>query len=119
MISLQNLYRCIDILAKLHAKANNSNDKQMILEISYIIQQELEIVADWEDKQPSIRMGTKKIELEKLLKDNIQLTKVNKALYDDNSKLVKIIQSRITDIGNEFQKIERQFTNLKEQINRL
>lgn len=47
MINGRDLSRCIDILSELNANANNKRDKSLILELGYIIKQELDLVKAW------------------------------------------------------------------------
>ena len=43
MIDAKDLRRCMNILAELHASSRSNNDKQLILELGYIIKQELDV----------------------------------------------------------------------------
>ena len=77
MINGRDLSRCIDILSELNANANNKRDKSLILELGYIIKQELDLVKAWESShnEQTRRRGGEPIDINKLLEDNAQLYK--------------------------------------------
>lgn len=96
MIDGKNLNRCIDILSELNANATSRRDRELILEVGYILKQEYDIIKEWENSQnrDSSKKGVK-LDANKLLEDNIQLCKENATLLKDVAKMKDIIESKI------------------------
>lgn len=118
MINGKDLSRCIDILSELNANANNKRDKSLILELGYIIKQELDLVKAWESShnEQRIRCGGAPIDVEKLLEDNAQLYKENETLLKNLNKLKGIIESKIPAIQEDLTVINRKFDILNNHI---
>lgn len=118
MINSRNLNRCIDILSELNANASNSLDKALILELGYIIKQELDLVEAWENShnEQTRRRGGKPIDINKLLEDNVQLYKENETLLKNLDKLKTIIDSKIPSIQEDLTTISRKFDLLNNHI---
>ena len=94
MIDGKDLNRCIDILSELNASITSKKDKQLILELGYIIKQELDLVKAWESShnEQALRIGGQPIDINKLLEDNAQLYKENETLLKNLKKLNDIIE---------------------------
>lgn len=118
MINSRNLNRCIDILSELNANASNSLDKALILELGYIIKQELDLVEAWENShnEQTRRRGGGPIDINKLLEDNVQLYKENETLLKNLDKLKTIIDSKIPSIQEDLTTISRKFDLLNNHI---
>lgn len=118
MINSRNLNRCIDILSELNANASNSLDKALILELGYIIKQELDLVEAWENShnEQTRRRGGEPIDINKLLEDNVQLYKENETLLKNLDKLKAIIDSKIPSIQEDLTVISRKFDLLNNHI---
>jgi hypothetical protein len=118
MINGNDLNRCIDILSELNANANNKRDKSLILELGYIIKQELDLVKAWESSHNGqrLRCGGAPIDIEKLLEDNAQLYKENETLLKNLNKLKGMIESKIPAIQEDLTVINRKFDLLNNHI---
>lgn len=120
MINGRDLSRCIDILSELNANVSNKRDKTLILELGYIIKQELDLVKAWESSHNEQRMrrGGEPIDINKLLEDNAQLYKENETLLKNLEKMKGIVESKIPSIQEELVVIEGQFNALNHHIER-
>ena len=120
MINGRDLSRCIDILSELNANVSNKRDKTLILELGYIIKQELDLVKAWESSHNEQRMrrGGEPIDINKLLEDNAQLYKENENLLKNLEKMKGIVESKIPSIQEELVVIEGQFNALNHHIER-
>ena len=118
MISARDLRRCIDILAELNAGAN-SDSKRLILEVGYILKQELEAVEAWDSQFKDKKRGYGNIDVNKLLEDNTQLFNENKQLQDLNLKLKEVIDQRIPNVERGISEVNRKFNIMSETINKL
>lgn len=99
MIDKDSLSRGIDILADLNAKIKDNADKAKLLELGYILKQELMFVKKWETEQLDDRSrGRKNIDLKKLLEDNTQLFNENRTLLEANNRMRNIIEQKIPEI---------------------
>ena len=110
MISAKDLNRRIDILAELNVNATQ-HDKRLILEVGYILKQELETVNAWDASQLSNRERGRQpnIDVKKLLEDNTQLFNENKQLHELNLKLKEVIDQRIPKVENAVNIINEKF----------
>ena len=120
MINGRDLSRCIDILSELNANANNKRDKSLILELGYIIKQELDLVKAWESShnEQTRRRGGEPIDINKLLEDNTQLFKENEKLLKSLAKMKEIIDSKIPAIQEDLSVINGKFDMLNNHIER-
>ena len=118
MISARDLRRCIDILAELNAGAD-SNSKRLVLEVGYILKQELEAVEAWDSQFKDKKRGYGNIDVNKLLEDNTQLFNENKQLQDLNLKLKEVIDKRIPNVEEGINEVNRKFNIMSETINKL
>ena len=120
MINGRDLSRCIDILSELNANVSSKRDKTLILELGYIIKQELDLVKAWESSHNEQRMrrGGEPIDINKLLEDNAQLYKENENLLKNLEKMKDIVESKIPSIQEELVVIEGQFNTLNQHIER-
>ena len=119
MISAKDLRRCIDNLAELNAGADTSS-KRLILEIGYILKQELEMVESWNSQfKDNKNRGYGDIDVKKLLEDNTQLFNENNQLLDLNMKLKEVIDTRIPNVEKGISEVNRKFNLMSETINKL
>ena len=120
MISAKDLNRCIDILADLNVNATQ-HDKRLILEIGYILKQELDVVNAWDSSQLSNRERGRQqaIDVKKLLEDNTQLFNENKKLIEMNLKMKEVIEQRIPMVEDHIGSINEKFDTLQSVINKL
>lgn len=118
MINGRDLNRCIDMLSELNATANNKRDKSLILELGYIIKQELDLVRAWENShnEQTRKRDGESIDINKLLEDNAQLYKENETLLKNLNKLKGMIESKIPSIQEDLTAISRKFDLLNSHI---
>jgi hypothetical protein len=105
-------------LAELNAGAD-SNSKRLILEVGYILKQELEAVEAWDSQFKDKKRGYGNIDVNKLLEDNTQLFNENKQLQDLNLKLKEVIDQRIPNVEKGISEVNRKFNIMSETINKL
>lgn len=118
MISKEQLDKCINILAELNARMTSTKDKTLLLEIGYIIKQELDNVTAWEEAHP--RSGSfKQVDTNKLLEDNIQLCRENQTLIQSVNELKTMFEKALPSVQTRLQLIGEKFDTLNENINRL
>jgi hypothetical protein len=105
-------------LSELNANANNKRDKSLILELGYIIKQELDLVKAWESShnEQIRRRGGEPIDINKLIEDNAQLYKENETLIKNLNKLKGMIESKIPSIQEDLTVISRKFDLLNSHI---
>ena len=120
MINGRELNRCIDILSELNANTSSKRDKSLILELGYIIKQELDLVKAWESShnEQITRRGKEPIDINKLLEDNTQLFKENEKLLKSLAKMKEIIDSKIPAIQEDLSVINGKFDMLNNNIER-
>lgn len=117
MINSKDLTRCMDNLAKLHANASSRKDRTLILEIGYIIKQELYLVKIWENSHSNSAEAMKQpIDTKKLLEDNTQLYRENEKLINSVKALEEIINSRIPCINDDLAQIKNKFDILNNNL---
>lgn len=120
MINSKDLNRCIDILAELNAGAD-THSKRLILEVGYILKQELETVNAWDASQLSNRERGRQqqIDVKKLLEDNTQLFNENKKLVEMNLKLKEVIDQRIPRVEDGIKSVHDKFNIFEETLSKL
>ena len=109
-MSSEELNRCIDILAELNSQAN-STQKRLILELGYMLKQELNYVINIEESSQT-RTKYGKLELDALLKDNTQLFNENRKLLETNRELKQIIESTAPMIDQKIGILQEQLGQL-------
>lgn len=88
MISKEKLNRCLNILSELNARIPIQYDKNLILEVGYIIKEELNRI-ELENK----------LDIKKLWQDNVALAKDNDTLHKTVQHLTSIINEKIPSIN--------------------
>lgn len=88
MISKEKLNRCLNILSELNARIPIQYDKNLILEMGYIIKEELNQI-ELENK----------LDIKKLWEDNVALAKDNDTLHKTVQHLTSIINEKIPSIN--------------------
>lgn len=116
MINGKDLNRCIDILSELNANAASRKEKQLILELGYIIKQELDLVNLWEQNHNNSIRGRERIDINKLLEDNAQLYKENQTLLKNLDKLKTMIETKLPSIQTDLTEIKNEFNVLNNHI---
>lgn len=87
MISKEKLNRCLNILFELNARTPIQYDKNLILEMGYIIKEELNQIEE------------NKLDIKKLWQDNVALAKDNDTLHKTVQHLTSIINEKIPSIN--------------------
>lgn len=102
MISAKDLSHCIDNLAEINACLGSGNValKRLVLEVGYILKQELDTVSAWNAQVKHDRLKGYNVDVKKLMEDNTQLFNENKKLYELNLKLKEVIDQRIPKVEN-------------------
>lgn len=120
MIEAHDLNRCIDLLAEINLTAD-SNTKRKILEIGYILKQELDIVSDWNAQQAREKKTGRhsEIDVRKLMEDNTQLFNECHKLQELNVKLKQVIDEKIPYIEHAINGVNDKVGVLTESINKL
>lgn len=119
MIDAKTLNKCIDYLSVVNANSNNPMVKNLILEIGYVLKQELDNVKAWDNNfAKNNKPAQSNIDVKKLMEDNTQL-------YNDNIRLEKIIinlqnaiDKKIPDLENMTANVRDKITTLKEELNK-
>ena len=114
MISANDLRRCIEILAELNVLAESHKSKTLILEVGFILKQELDKVGEFESSYKSNKLDAKK-----LLEDNTALFNENKRLHDLNMKLKEIVNQRIPKIESTITEVNGKIDMISERVNEL
>lgn len=114
MLTTKELDRCIDILAMLNIDANSA-ERELLLEIGYILKHEYDVVANIEH---SSERNTKKgnLDSKKLLDDNVQLFNENRKLIENNKQLKKIIDETIPQIDRQINSTKQLLINFTEVL---
>jgi hypothetical protein len=111
MISAKDLSHCIDNLAEINACLGSGNAalKRLVLEVGYILKQELDTVSAWDAQFKGDRFKGHNIDVKKLMEDNTQLFNENKQLHELNLKLKEVIDQRIPKVENAVNTINEKF----------
>ena len=88
MASKEKLNKCLNILSELNARIPIQYDKNLILEMGYIIKEELNQI-ELENK----------LDIKKLWQDNVALAKDNDTLHKTVQHLTSIINEKIPSIN--------------------
>lgn len=118
MIDSKTLKKCIDILSELNAYAKTTAQKELILELGYIIKQELDLVTLWDNNNKNAR-NTGTFDQQKLLEDNAQLYKDNEALLKTVKNLNQIIENMLPYIQGNIENIKQRFDLFNDNLNKL
>ena len=113
MISAKDLSHCIDNLAEINACLGGSGNaalKRLVLEVGYILKQELDIVNAWDAQfTKGDRLRGHNVDVKKLIEDNTQLFNENQQLHAINLKLKEVIDQRIPQVENAVKTINEKF----------
>ena len=119
MIDAKNLSKCIDNLAEINALVNDRNVKQLLLEVGYILKQELDTVKAWDTQMQNQHQGhILNVDVQKLLEDNNQLFNENRKLYDINMKLKETIDSKIPHVEEMVKKMGDGYKTLSQTLDK-
>ena len=119
MINEKDLNKCIDNLAEINSLVGeDSNIRRLLLEVGYILKQELEVVSSWNKQfnDANKLRGYGNIDVKKLIEDNTQLFNENRQLLDANLKLKAIIDSKIPQIENKANIITNGIKSISQSI---
>ena len=120
MINAKDLNRCIDNLAEINANITSSNLKRLVLEVGYILKQELESVNEWNKQHKKEKnLSVQHIDVQKLLEDNTQLYNENKKLHELIFKLRETIDKKIPDVERAINNVNEKITVFSDSINQL
>ena len=101
MIDEKSLNKCIDNLAEINAHLTNSALKRLVLEVGYVLKQELDNVSTWNKQfQGDNRLRGFQVDTKKLVEDNTQLFNENRKLLEINAKLKQVIDEKIPQVEN-------------------
>ena len=109
MITAKDLSHCIDNLAEINACIGNGNSaiKRLILEVGYILKQELDTVSAWDAQFKGDKFKGHGIDVKKLMEDNTQLFNENQKLHQINLQLKEVIDQKIPKVENAIQTINQ------------
>ena len=121
MIDRDTLEKCIRILTELYASTTKERDKTLLLELGYVIKQELSTVTEWErtNNNPQMINRTRGLDVNKLLADNSQLANENKILITNIEKLKEIIDNRIPKMQNDMYSINDKIIAFNKRLEEL
>lgn len=107
MITAKDLSHCIDNLAEINACLGSGNSalKRLVLEVGYILKQELDTVSVWDAQFKGDKFKGHNIDVKKLMEDNTQLFNENQRLQAANLKLKEVIDQKIPRVENAIQHI--------------
>ena len=108
MISKEKLNRCLNILSELNARIPIQYDKNLILEMGYIIKEELNQI-ELENK----------LDIKKLWQDNVALAKDNDTLHKTVQHLTSIINEKIPSINEALNTLISNSSHLQARIQSL
>ena len=117
MIDAKTLSKCIDNLAEINASVNDNSIKRLILEVGYILKQELDNVNAW-NAQFGKNSKDVPIDVHKLIEDNTQLFNENKKLNELNMKLKEVIDEKIPRVEHAISGINTRFETLSEVLSK-
>ena len=114
MISAKDLSHCIDNLAEINACLGSGNAalKRLVLEVGYVLKQELDTVSAWNAQFRGDRFKGHNVDVQKLMEDNTQLFNENKQLHELNLKLQEVIDRRIPKVESAVQTVNEKFDTL-------
>lgn len=97
MVSETDLEKCIDLLAKVSTNVGK-NDRDMLLEVGYIIKAELDWVRGLRQPRSIMNIHPSKLDTRKLVEDNVSLSKDNAQIVEANKKLMADLNTKIPSI---------------------
>ena len=115
MISVEDLNRCIDKLATINARTDDSTIKQLTIEIGYVLKEEFDILKEWNSQ-----FGNKEvpnIDVKKLIQDNSQLVLENSKLHKINLQLKQMVDAKLPHFEDMFNNINKKISGISEIIN--
>ncbi len=115
MINEEDLNKCIENLARLSTTSTRS-DRQLLLEIGYILKQELDNVKAWNSSHKNGQRRNEQIDVKKLLEDNTQLFKENQTLLSAVANMKDVIEHQLPNINEELVEIDSKFDLLNKQL---
>lgn len=119
MIDEKTLNKCIENLAEVNANISNSALRRMLLEVGYILKQELDNVSAWNKQFQDDKFKGHQVDVKKLIEDNTQLFNENHKLQDLNLKLKEIIDQRIPKVEHAIDNINTKFETFSEVLSKV
>ena len=113
MITEESLTKCIDYLAEINANLSNNALRRMVLEVGYILKQELDNVTTW-NKQFGENKKPTNIDVRKLIEDNTQLFNENRKLHEANLKLKDVIDGKIPHLESTINSLNSRINTFSE-----
>lgn len=119
MIDEKALNKCIENLAEVNANLTSSTLKRLVLEVGYILKQELDTVTAWNSQfKVNNKFRGQQIDVNKLMEDNTQLFNENHKLHEANMKLKEIIDQRIPQVEQAINGINTKFETFSEILSK-
>jgi len=119
MIDEKTLNKCIDNLAEVNANISNGALRQLLLEVGYILKQELDNVVTWNRQFQGDKFKGHQVNVQKLMEDNTQLFNENHKLHEMNMKLKEIIDQRIPQVEHAINGINSKFETFSEVLSKV
>lgn len=119
MIDEKTLNKCIENLAEVNANISNNALRRMLLEVGYILKQELDNVSAWNQQFKDDKFKGHQVDVKKLIEDNTQLFHENHILQDLNLKLKEIIDQRIPKVEQAIGNINTKFDTFSEVLSKV
>lgn len=101
MLNSKQLDRCVNILDSIKDTLKDRESLEGILEVIYFLKKERDVVIVEES------WANRTVDPNLLKRDNIQLLNENIKLKEDNSKLVKLVESKLPYIFNSIENITK------------
>ncbi len=118
MIDEKTLNKCIENLAEINANLSSSALRRLVLEVGYILKQELDNVSVWNQQFQGDKFKGHQIDIKKLMEDNTQLFNENRKLHELNMKLKEVIDQRIPKVEHAINGINSKFETFSEVLSK-
>ena len=117
MLTSKEIEKCIEVLIGVNSTTGN----QEVLEVIYTLQKELSTVSLTEQLSNEINRARSNgsIDIEKLLRDNVQLFNEKEKALKQNKKLKDIIEGKLPVLDNKLHIIANDITEVKRKIDSL
>lgn len=117
MLTSKEIEKCIEVLISVNSTTGN----QELLEVIYTLQKELSTVSLTEQLSNEINRARSNgsIDIEKLLRDNIQLFNEKEKALKQNKKLKDVIEGKLPVLDSKLHIIANDITEVKRKIDNL
>jgi hypothetical protein len=93
--------------------------RQKAVEVGYILKKELDIVIGIEQMSSATNRGSRNIDMQGLINDNVQLFHEKQKLLQENMRLNEILQSRITTIASKLYNLSGEISLVNQTVSSL